>query len=155
MLKIHGRKVKSIDSRNLRREFGYSYERSKRLGDWIAALMEDRVENKFHSVAEMRSEFINRNIHNPLPIRFVNPNYPQGVVINMTGSRTRDIEEANAAIGVKRTPAGYTWHHCENIMIERGEYRCTMMLIKSRYHNKTPHKGGVNEYEVWKNTPYH
>ena len=155
MLKIHGRKVKSIDSRNLRREFGYSYERSKRLGDWIAALMEDRAENKFHSVAEMRSEFIHRNIHNPLPIRFVNPNYPQRVVINMQGSRTLDEEEANAAIGLKSTPDGYTWHHCEDIIPDRNECRCTMILIASWYHNNTPHTGGVREYEILRNTRYH
>lgn len=145
-----------IDHPILVERFGFSYERSERLGDWIAALIEDRAENRYNSVDHMSREFVDRNIHNPLPIRFVNREFPQGVNIIMTGSRDLDAREANRQLGLNAAPEGYTWHHCENIVhVGRRRYSCTMMLIQSWYHNSTPHQGGVHEYELFVRERYH
>ena len=49
-------------------------------------------------------------------------------------TRTKDFRVANKAIGVDKTPAGYTWHHSH----ELGE----LQLIPTELHKNVPHTGG-------------
>ena len=49
-------------------------------------------------------------------------------------TRTKDFRFANKAIGVDKTPAGYTWHHSH----ELGE----LQLIPTELHKNVPHTGG-------------
>lgn len=153
MLIIRGNIV-GIDDQILVNAFGRSDQRRGRLGDWIAELIEDDAQNRFNSVAEMRREFLNRNIHNPLPIRSENPSHRGGTDIIMTGRRADDERAANANLGLAATPAGYTWHHREGIQQVGNGWRCRMILIQSRYHNTTRHMGGVHEYELMTGEEY-
>lgn len=153
MLIIRG-KIVGIDDQILVNAFGRSDQRGDRLGDWIAELIEDDAQNHFNSAAEMRREFLNRNIHNPLPIRLENPLYQGGTDIIMTGRRADDERAANANLGLAATPAGYTWHHCEGIQQVGTGWQCRMRLIQSHYHNTTQHMGGVHEYELMTNNTY-
>lgn len=154
MLFIRGNRIDNVDAPILVNAFRVSYRRSERLGDWIAGLIEDAAQNHFNSAAEMRREFLNRNIHNPLPIRFENPLYLGGTDIIMTGRRADDERAANANLGLAATPAGYTWHHCEGIQQVGTGWQCRMRLIQSHYHNTTQHMGGVHEYELMTNNAY-
>lgn len=151
MLIIRGNIV-GIDDQILVNAFGRSDRRGDRLGNWIAGLIEDGAQNHFNSAAEMRREFLNRNIHNPLPIRAAHPDYNATYII-MTGSRHNDEQAANANLGLAATPDDYTWHHCENIQRVRNGWQCRMILIRSDYH-RTQHMGGVHEYELITNNAY-
>jgi hypothetical protein len=53
----------------------------------------------------------------------------------LTGSYAKDAAMANKAVGLKRTPDGYTWHHVENAK--------TMQLISKDIHNGVRHTGGA------------
>lgn len=154
MLFIRGIAINDVDAPILVNAFRESYRRSERLGDWIAGLIEDAAQNHFNSAAAMRREFLNRNIHNPLPIRFENQQYVGGTNIIMTGRRADDERAANANLGLAATPAGYTWHHSEGIQQVGNGWQCCMRLIQSNYHNTTQHMGGVHEYELLTNITY-
>lgn len=154
MLIIRGGEVK-IDDPVLVNVFGFSYQRSERLGDWIAGLIEDRAKYRFNSVAEMRRLFLDRNIRSPLQPIFPYPAAPLGTYIIMTGSRAADERAANNNLRLYRTPDGYTWHHCEGIQRVANAWRCHMMLIQSQYHNSKRHMGGVHEYELMTGINYH
>lgn len=152
MLFIRG-KVVGINDSILINEFGRSDRWSDLLGDWIEDLINDSAGNYFNSVAEMRREFLSMNRNNPLPIRFAHPNY-NATDITMTGSRRNDEQAANFNLGLAATPAGYTWHHCEGIWKVGNKWKCRMILIRSRYHNRFHHQGGVHEYQQMTNTVY-
>ena len=55
-------------------------------------------------------------------------------VQGLTGKYAKDAKLANAKVGLKSTPKGYTWHH-----VEDGR---TMQLIPQRLHNAVRHTGG-------------
>ncbi|XXY22128.1 RHS repeat-associated core domain-containing protein [Sorangium sp. So ce216] len=61
------------------------------------------------------------------------PNVPD-VRIELSGSRSADFARANAAAGLKETPAGYTWHHHQD--------KGLMQLIDTDVHKFTGHTGG-------------
>lgn len=63
------------------------------------------------------------------------PSVPD-VRINLTGSRSRDFTLANAAAGLKSTPAGYTWNHHQDCGL--------MQLVQTGVHMKTGHTGGFS-----------
>lgn len=152
MLMIRGVPV-GIDDRILVNAFGYSYQRSERLERWIAELIEDRRVYRYNSAAQMRRAFLGQNAHNHLVIMFAHPRRRNTVVITMTGSRADDEREANRRVGLRSTPAGYTWHHCGNIVHLGAGWRCRMVLIATWYH-RHPHVGGVHEYELMTNRRY-
>jgi hypothetical protein len=52
-----------------------------------------------------------------------------------TGSRHGDFAAADAKAGYAETPAGYTWHHSE----ELGR----MYLVPTKLHKAVQHSGGV------------
>jgi len=54
---------------------------------------------------------------------------------DLTGVYARDAAAANRAVGLPRTPEGYTWHH-----VEDGR---TMILIPRDLHGGVPHTGGA------------
>ncbi|XXY49986.1 RHS repeat-associated core domain-containing protein [Sorangium sp. So ce269] len=56
------------------------------------------------------------------------------VRIELSGSRSTDFARANAAAGLKETPAGYTWHHHQD--------KGLMQLIETDVHKFTGHTGG-------------
>jgi hypothetical protein len=82
--------------------------------------------------------------------------YPgQGSIqdIILTGSRTADIEAANAAAGLQETPLGYVWHHVDNFDPVSG--MGTLQLVEQAAHEATfPHYGGVAQYEAYHNLEY-
>lgn len=152
MLRIRGVIINDIDHRILVRAFGYGYERNERFDDWIGRMIEDRRIHNYRSADEIGRAFFQRNVHNRLVIQFEHPRY-RAVIIAMTGRRQRDEEQANRILGLLRTPANYTWHHCENIRRIGNRFRCRMILIETWYH-RHPHTGGVREYELLTNTRY-
>ena len=62
------------------------------------------------------------------------------VRINYTGSRTGDFAAANKAAGFADTPAGYTWHHHQDVGL--------MQLIQTSVHKRFSHSGGVSVYKA-------
>jgi hypothetical protein len=63
------------------------------------------------------------------------PDVPD-VRIELSGSRATDFARANAAAGLRETPAGYTWHHHQD--------RGLMQLIETEMHRRTGHTGGFS-----------
>lgn len=55
-----------------------------------------------------------------------------------TGNPKTDFDAANQAAGLTETPAGYTWHHHQDIG--------RMQLVPSDLHAKTGHTGGAS---IW------
>ena len=56
------------------------------------------------------------------------------ILIELTGSRTKDFDLANKHMGWSVKPKGWTWHHHE----EAGR----MQLIPTTIHKKVNHTGG-------------
>ena len=54
----------------------------------------------------------------------------------LTGNNLHDFKLANKAMGFKETPAGYTWHHNEDMM--------TLQLIPTDLHMAVRHTGGAS-----------
>ncbi|WP_436006733.1 HNH endonuclease [Knoellia sp. LjRoot47] len=52
------------------------------------------------------------------------------------GNRSTDSRLANEAAGLARTPAGYTWHHHQDVGL--------MQLINRDVHRATGHTGGFS-----------
>ena len=82
--------------------------------------------------------------YNGIPIKL--NGYPDfsGVAIStqtvpFTGSYSRDFAAANAGAGLTETPAGFTWHHCED-----GQ---TLQLVPTADHDAVRHTGGVAIWE--------
>jgi hypothetical protein len=69
------------------------------------------------------------------PFALTLPNGQKYVEIAYTGSRSGDFAAANAKAGFQRMPAGYTWHHSE----ELGR----MYLVPKNLHDAVKHTGGV------------
>ena len=69
---------------------------------------------------------------------YKHPVYNGEYEIELTGSRPKDFQLANAKIGVKETPTGYTWHHMEN-----GK----LILVETEVHHLFPHTGGFAIYK--------
>lgn len=63
----------------------------------------------------------------------------------LTGNCTSDFKLANELAGYKTTPAGYTWHHCEDMM--------TMQLVPQDVHSVVfggvAHAGGESALEAF------
>jgi hypothetical protein len=76
-----------------------------------------------------------------LPFAKELPNGKKTIRIEYQGSRTADFAAANeAAFGAgKETPAGWTWHHDEDVGV--------MMLVPTDLHKATSHTGGVAEFK--------
>ena len=72
----------------------------------------------------------------------------KGVVrIPATGSRTKDFDAANKAMGLTATPEGYVWHHKDDYDVKTNAF--TMELVKDEAHNSTkPHSGGCAQYDA-------
>ena len=69
------------------------------------------------------------------------------VVIEATGSRTKDFSTANAAIGLEDTPEGYVWHHVDDYDVESNTL--TLQLVKDEAHNAAkPHSGACAQYDA-------
>jgi hypothetical protein len=67
--------------------------------------------------------------------------------ITYTGSRNDDFKAANKAFGWTSTPAGYTWHHKEDVTKTRaGNVRGTLVLVETSVHESVKHTGGVAFY---------
>jgi len=62
------------------------------------------------------------------------PDVPD-VRIELSGKRSTDFARANAAAGLKETPAGYTWHHNQD--------KGLMQLVETEIHKHTGHTGGL------------
>lgn len=62
------------------------------------------------------------------------------VTIQYSGNRVTDFAMANAAAGLASTPAGYTWHHVEDMS--------TMILVRTDVHKLFPHTGGFSLYKA-------
>jgi hypothetical protein len=79
----------------------------------------------------------------PSGVRFKENGFPdftpyakaQVNIKGLTGNYARDAAMANKAVGLKRTPNGYVWHHVENAK--------TMQLIPKEIHNAARHTGGA------------
>ncbi len=74
------------------------------------------------------------------------PNGKKTVRIELTGSRPRDYAAANQAVGFKRTPDGFTWHHVEDEGV--------MMLVPTELHRAVPHAGGAAKCTDRTGLPY-
>jgi hypothetical protein len=73
------------------------------------------------------------------PYAMVLPNGQKEIAIELTGSYKADAAMANSALGFKRTPRGWSWHH-----VEDGR---AMQLVPEELHSVTAHTGGVAEYK--------
>lgn len=69
------------------------------------------------------------------------------VVIEATGSRTKDFSLANEALGLKDTPDGYVWHHVDDYDVKTN---ClTLQLVKDEAHHASkPHLGACAQYDA-------
>jgi hypothetical protein len=67
------------------------------------------------------------------------PNGSKTFKMTFTGSRSADEQAANAALGFRRTPPGYTWHHMENMS--------EMILVPTDLHRAVSHTGGTAAYK--------
>ncbi|WP_444959736.1 polymorphic toxin-type HINT domain-containing protein [Microbulbifer sp. VVAC002] len=93
------------------------------------------------------------NGRKPINSKYAGKTHPSGVKFNekgfpdfspyakaqvdikgLTGDYAKDAAMANKAVGLKRTPDGYVWHHVENAK--------TMQLIPQSIHNAARHTGG-------------
>lgn len=153
MLEIGGVQINNIDDDILVNKFGYSYQRGDRIGDILAGFLENECYTyRFNDIQEMINAIMDRqDRYRPLVRWFVHAG-PYTVV--MSGRRSEDAVNANRAAGFTTTPDGCTWHHAENIRYEFDCYLCDMYLIETWYH-KTPHRGGVNEYEIITGSRYY
>ncbi len=59
----------------------------------------------------------------------------------LTGNNAHDFKLANQMMGYKETPAGYTWHHKEDMM--------TLELIPTDLHMAVRHTGGASFLREW------
>jgi hypothetical protein len=73
------------------------------------------------------------------PYAMTLPNGRKTVKIELTGSMRRDFAAANKAVGLERTPPGFTWHHLED--------EGTMMLVPRELHQEVAHTGGRVTYK--------
>ena len=78
----------------------------------------------------------------PKSVHFSGAGYPdftpyaiKKTKIELTGSRSKDFKLANQAVGLKKTPKGYTWHHHQEFGI--------MQLVPRDLHDAVKHTGGV------------
>lgn len=74
---------------------------------------------------------------------YTHPEYSEPVQIEYTGNRTNDYSAANKALGLKKTPPGYTWHHLED-----GK---SMILVDKVIHGTKfgfPHTGGFSINQI-------
>lgn len=65
------------------------------------------------------------------------------VKIVMTGNHRQDFNRANAIVGLKHTPKGWTWHHHQDCQ--------TMQLIPGDLHRHVGHSGAVSKIRHIKN----
>lgn len=155
MLLISGRRINGPDAPVIVALFGSSYEQDANVADIIDWLIEDSRSHGFPSPNAFRSYVISgvtTGIH--LQILCTHSRYPGPYTITMSGSRSEDEIRANEKAHLRGTPSGYTWHHAEGITRSGRLYRCKMYLIKSSYHNRNRHSGGVAEYERYTGTQY-
>jgi len=69
------------------------------------------------------------------------------VVIQATGNRDRDFDQANKALGIDKEPDGYVWHHVDNYNVKDNTF--TLQLVKDEAHNASkPHSGGCAQYDA-------
>lgn len=81
----------------------------------------------------------------PNGVKFSDEGYPDFTpyakastkVDGLTGNHSDDVAKANKAMGYKRTPEGYTWHHAEDCV--------TMILVPTDLHNAVRHSGGAEK----------
>lgn len=67
------------------------------------------------------------------------------VRIKVTGARADDFRQANQAMGLSKTPKGYTWHHVDDL--DEG-LECTIQLVKTKAHQATTtHIGSANQFQ--------
>lgn len=148
MLKIHGRYITDIDDYALCKRFGRSDERNDRTGDVIAWYLEDDDYHEFPSIDSFFAAVCGLSAGSKLVIQCTHPTHPGPYRITMQGSRSKDFDEANIKARLPSTPYGYTWHHKEGVMFHsKNNIECDMYLIKTSYHSKIRHRGGVYEYE--------
>jgi hypothetical protein len=70
----------------------------------------------------------------------LHPTIPNDINLgSLCGSREDDEQAANAMVGLKCTPDGYTWHHHQDF--------ARMQLVKSANHKQEQHHGGVS---IWR-----
>lgn len=75
------------------------------------------------------------------------------VCIEATGSRSRDFDAANKAMGLRETPDEYVWHHLDDYDVKKGTI--TMELVESEAHNASkPHSGGCAQYDAVNGASY-
>lgn len=67
-------------------------------------------------------------------VKEIRPGVKACVDIEFSGSRPEDFKRANQAIGLSKTPKGFTWHHHQNAT--------TMQLIPEDLHLEIKHTGG-------------
>lgn len=68
------------------------------------------------------------------------------VAIEATGSRCKDFDRANAAIGLREEPEDYVWHHLDDYNVKHNTI--TLELVKDEAHNASkPHSGGCAQYD--------
>ncbi|MBK1645181.1 hypothetical protein CKO25_11095 [Thiocapsa imhoffii] len=81
----------------------------------------------------------------PNGVKFTDEGYPdfspyakaKTKVEGLTGSHYDDVIKSNRAMGYKKTPEGYTWHHVEDCL--------TMILVPTDLHNVVRHSGGAEK----------
>ena len=156
MLVIGEVRIDDPDHKMLVKHFRETYNREERIGDIIAWYMEDHRVHRFDNIAQFRRKVLGIAQGSHLPIQFTHPTHPGPYVIEMTGSRHADFDEANKAAGLASTPGGYTWHHRENVRYNSINKKvwCQMYLIDTGYHSSVRHRGAVYEYELLKNCVY-
>jgi uncharacterized protein YbjQ (UPF0145 family) len=96
--------------------------------------------------ATIRNGHLAGGVHPKTGVPFDNDGFPdfsdfsiEEVKIQMSGNRRLDDQAANQALGFRKTPEGYTWHHHQD--------GTTMQLVPSDIHSKTGHTGG---FSLWK-----
>lgn len=153
MLVIHGNAITSADDLTLNRAFGVCYMRNSKIDNLICWYIQQPTIFRFSCIQAFISCIVSPAPGRCLLIQQTHPLYPGPYSITMQGSRRADFLLVNRRIRVAQTPAGYTWHHKEGVRFSGNTATCQMYLLDSAYH-RTPHHGGVQEYEQVFNCTY-
>lgn len=106
-----------------------------------------------YTLPDVRSIATGRGAQWAYSPQFVNGKLLASTPISLTGSRTRDYQEAEARTGRAHVGRVTVWHHLYDFT-PVGD-RCTMQLVRYGNHVSTiPHAGGCVAYAEYHRVPY-
>ena len=166
-----GKKPKSLDTRNLEASHGHismpgkkytnfalfskAYAQHFKIESWkipenIGRYLEAAFSkgSSFSSYKDITNQVIPQNEFLPRNPHFMD--LSRECLIEMTGSRKKDKEQAEALNG---NPNNWVWHHVEGLKLVGNNAYCNMVPAEPIFHSQR-HIGAVKEYETIKSKKY-